>query len=379
MEEDMLLDMAKQKVCEDMSSVKKVYEEVLQELPSTSSSARSYNSVKDILYRHRKKFLQVKKTEFSKSSEVTVPEFVKKDFLIAEFELKDDKILVFSSQFSKRNMKTYAGQDKVFFGDGTFKCVPKPYYQLFSIHVDIDSTEDTTNIIPVLYALLPNKRETTYMALFTIIRDVLGVYINNFKCDYELGLMNAFRSVYPNAIVTGCFYHYKKAVWKKAKDIGLTKCKEGQDITRMTANLALLPSSYIQDGWTAIVQRSTNFAEMEAFTSYFRKQWLKNTHLVSCAYEKHRTNNSLEAWHRRLNVRMQHKSTLLLFLFNLRKEAQIQDKRSQNALFEGNRKRNTILFNRKYKTELGKVETQEITPIVFLKNVSALQLKYKKK
>lgn len=61
-------------------------------------------------------------------------------------------------------------QIKGFFGNGTFKRVPKPYYQLLSIQVDVDSTEETTNIFPVLYALLPNKRETSYIALFTLIR-----------------------------------------------------------------------------------------------------------------------------------------------------------------------------------------------------------------
>lgn len=380
MQEDLLLDTAKQNVCKDMSSVKKVYEEVVQQLPSSSTfNGRPYNSVKDVLYRHRKRFLQVQKTEFSKSSEVTVPNMIKKDFLIAEFELPtDDKMLVFSSRFSKRNMKMYADQEKVFFGDGTFKSAPRPFYQLFTIHVDIDSTEETTNIFPVLYALLPNKRETTYFALFTIIRDVLKVHIKHFKCDYELGLINAFRTVYPNAKVTGCFYHYNKSVWKKANDIGLTKSQEGRYITKITANLPLLPASYIQDGWAAIVECSTQSPEMNAFASYFCRQWLKNPLLISCAKQKHRTNNKLEAWHRRLNVRMQHNPTLLQFLFYLKKEAHFQDKKNQNSLFEpNNKKRNTILFNRKYQRELNKLETKEITLLYFLKNVSDLKRKFK--
>lgn len=109
MEEDLLRvsTTAKQKVCEYIiSSIKKIYEQTLQQLPFTSTSnGRPYNSVEDVLHRHRKSFLQVQKTEIFKSSEGTVPNIIEKDYLIAEFQIsKDGKMLIFSSHFSKRNM-----------------------------------------------------------------------------------------------------------------------------------------------------------------------------------------------------------------------------------------------------------------------------------
>ena len=45
-------------------------------------------------------------------------------------------------------------------GDGTFKCVPKIYFQLFTLHIQIQNFS-----VPRLFALLPDKKEETYNRL----------------------------------------------------------------------------------------------------------------------------------------------------------------------------------------------------------------------
>lgn len=52
--------------------------------------------------------------------------------------------------------------------DGTFKVVPHPFYQLYSIHVNPDST-----IIPVLYALLTRKSERAYVRLLDAVEQII--------------------------------------------------------------------------------------------------------------------------------------------------------------------------------------------------------------
>ena len=47
------------------------------------------------------------------------------------------------------------------FADGTFKVVPNQLFQLYTIHCEKDGF-----VIPSIYALLKNKRETTYDRLF---------------------------------------------------------------------------------------------------------------------------------------------------------------------------------------------------------------------
>ncbi len=49
--------------------------------------------------------------------------------------------------------------------DGTFKTVPRLFHQLYTLHVTLGSG-DTEETVPVIYALLPDKRKETYRDLF---------------------------------------------------------------------------------------------------------------------------------------------------------------------------------------------------------------------
>lgn len=84
---------------------------------------------------------------FDKLEDVFVPKGLGKIFLVTE-DGSTDKILIFSSTLARRTMRNYR---KVYYADGTCKCVPQPFYQLFSLHLDLNSDESDTNIIPVLY------------------------------------------------------------------------------------------------------------------------------------------------------------------------------------------------------------------------------------
>ena len=48
---------------------------------------------------------------------------------------------------------------------------------------------------------------------------------NNIKfiCDFEKSLIKAVNLEFPKSKTNGCFFHYVKALWKKAKILGLTK------------------------------------------------------------------------------------------------------------------------------------------------------------
>lgn len=172
---------------------------------------------------------------------------------------------MFCPKINIKLIQYYAGRNKHFFGDGTFKRVPQPFFQLFTIHVDTGSSEIATNIVPAMFALLPNKTQRTYEALFKLVRDVLGINIRLYKCDYELGQINAFKTVFGQSTVTGCYYHFNKTIWKNAEDCGMTTTSEKKNIVRMTANLPLLSASLICNGWQAIVINGPACDEFEKF------------------------------------------------------------------------------------------------------------------
>lgn len=196
------------------------------------------------------------------------------------------------------------------------------------------------------------------------------------KCDYEIALINGIKEAFPNTQITGCYYHLNKAVWKKASTLGLPENRECRNIVRICSNLPLLPSPYITECWTSIVENATKSEEMVAFLNYFKRQWLQSlADIINCPSNYNfRTNNALEGWHRRLNTNIKSKPTLLLFLKALRKEALWQDRKYKNMLFEGSKRRKIdIMFNAKYKREMQKLEGQKVSAFEFLINLGHIK------
>jgi hypothetical protein len=102
------------------------------------------------------------------------------------------------------------------FIDGTFKCVPKPFSQLLIVMVR-DAALD--HYIPVFYVLVQRKTQWTYWnALNEIIVSLGGkISVSQVHCDFEKGLINAIREIFPEARVVGCLFHWKQALLRKMK------------------------------------------------------------------------------------------------------------------------------------------------------------------
>ena len=81
------------------------------------------------------------------------------------------------------------GNQKVFI-NGTFKIVPKPFYQCLIVMV-FDNQTDV--YVSVFYILLTSKTEKII-------------------CDFEKGLHNANLEAFPKAIINGCLFHWKQAI-----------------------------------------------------------------------------------------------------------------------------------------------------------------------
>ena len=85
------------------------------------------------------------------------------------------------------------------FVDGTFKISPLMFMQVFAINV-----KHFGRIFPVIYALLPNKRGTTYMEFFTRVKNLNpAIKPNCISCGYEVGIHNAVREVFEDVEMRG--------------------------------------------------------------------------------------------------------------------------------------------------------------------------------
>lgn len=76
--------------------------------------------------------------------------------------------------------------------DGTFKTSPSLLFQLITIHAIIRGL-----CVPRLFALLPDKKEQTYVRLFTSIRNLrINCQPETCLMDFEQAMHNAFVSVF---------------------------------------------------------------------------------------------------------------------------------------------------------------------------------------
>lgn len=130
--------------------------------------------------------------------------------------------------------------------DGTLKFVIHPFVQLFSIHADIGSSTTSTNVVPLVFALLLNKKQATYEILFHMLKARFPNWCpRQFTMDFEMAIQNAAQKVLPNTLISGCYFHFLKSLWKKAKHLEL-KSRPHKRHVALCASLA--------HGWLYIME-----------------------------------------------------------------------------------------------------------------------------
>jgi len=102
------------------------------------------------------------------------------------------------------------------------KSCSKQYLQIYTIHVDIGSTSSETNVIPVIFVLLPNKTKNIYTRFFELIKEhIPNINPNIITIDFEAATIQAIKDVFPNTQISGCNYHFNQSLWRKVQNVGL--------------------------------------------------------------------------------------------------------------------------------------------------------------
>ncbi|KAF0759418.1 Uncharacterized protein FWK35_00014072, partial [Aphis craccivora] len=112
------------------------------------------------------------------------------------------------------------------FGDGTFKSVPSIFSQLYTIHCYTRSL-----VIPLVYILMTSRTKEVYAEVLRQLL-VLKPDLNpkSIKIDFEQSFVSAFKQIFPNVHISGCFFHFGQCVWRKVQSTGLQK-KYAEDST----------------------------------------------------------------------------------------------------------------------------------------------------
>jgi hypothetical protein len=128
-------------------------------------------------------------------------------FLLFIIYLGDDRILIFASNEQLGILQSAHH----FMSDGTFKIVPEVFYQLYIIHAVYRD-----HVVPVCFALLRRKDASTYERLFNEILKFAPEWTpESMMIDYEKACINAYQSVFPDALLSGCYFHLKQNLHRK--------------------------------------------------------------------------------------------------------------------------------------------------------------------
>ncbi len=251
------------------------------------------------------------------------------------YDNRDDdgapRMLVYATPHNLRLL----ARSRHWFMDGTFKIVPQHFQQLYTIHVLHDS-----QIIPCVYALLPNKTELTYRAMFQALSDAQdNLQPETVLIDYEIAALNAFGAIFPDTEVKGCLFHLTQCVHRRVQDAGLqVQYREDETLslaTRMIPAIAFVHPDDVVESFELLQDEIPE--ELQPIMDYFEDTFIGRPGrrrrrgptfppAIWNVYSRveaglPRTNNNIEGWHRRMDASAGcHHPNIWVFLDILKKE-----------------------------------------------------------
>lgn len=230
--------------------------------------------------------------------------------------------------------------------DGTFRSVPKLFSQLYTIHICHNRTT-----YPLVYILMTDRKKQSYIeVLNTLIALEPDLNPNNVTIDFEQPFILAFKEVFPNSEIKGCFFHFQQCIWRKIQENGLqNKYAVDSDFSlqiRYLSALAFVPINNVIQYFEKIIS-SYYFVENENILSklvdYFEDTWIGRPNRRKCrrlakfsiemwnCYDSvlqnlPRTNNSVEGWHHAFNTALgANHVTIWKFISFLKREQVLQE------------------------------------------------------
>ncbi|KAJ8672227.1 hypothetical protein QAD02_003486 [Eretmocerus hayati] len=200
--------------------------------------------------------------------------------------------------------------------DGTFLSRPKinGITQLFTI-----MARNYDKCFPCVWFLMSSRTAHAYQSCLKSMKNEIWPKLKPKEviADFEEAMEIAWGNIYPEAKLTGCYFHFTQAILRNAIAKGAATRRNLKDnpqrhlIIRMVMALALLPSDTIVKTYEAIKKLAQKKfgTYFNAFFTYFEEYWIKRRGVERfCVYGKlDRTNNEQESMHRVLNFLFKHR------------------------------------------------------------------------
>ena len=236
-------------------------------------------------------------------------------FLLFCVRVKDKPIYGFASPFMLEKVR-----DCEIVGiDGTFHAAPSNSYQ---VCVFMGMTHIMN--LPLLYIILPNKKEKSYICAFEAYLSALnscGIsFLNDTKfiCDFEVGEINAIKKVFltENQTIQLCYFHFTKSIYERIE--------YDPFIYDLFNVIKLLPFIDIKTTkkFISFISTLKISEKVEKFISYFVDTYsnrfkIEDWNVTSKKFPNRATNNVNERFNKTLNSKIGKSPTILNFLVEL--------------------------------------------------------------
>lgn len=161
-----------------------------------------------------------------------------------------DRFIIFGTQ---RGLQLLA-QAIYWCADGTYKTVPSLFNQLYTLFGMYLKT-----LVPALFILATRHTEACYIRILLQIMVLCPTASpTRITTDFEIGAINAFSAVFPQAESHGCNFHFKQIINGKIKNAGLQALYNNDPEfalhAKMIGALAFVPVQYVIDAYQCVAE-----------------------------------------------------------------------------------------------------------------------------
>lgn len=188
--------------------------------------------------------------------------------------------------------------------------------------------------MPGLYALLPDKTQTTYNNLFSVIHKLaddrnLRFNPRRMTVDFEMAMINSIEVMLPETEISTCLFHFTQSIFRNLTNHGLRDAylndEAFKSCVRKMMALSLLPITEIVNQFHQIVSQLRDVFDderVDVFVDYMWNTYVKDDSMYDkelwCQHgNSDRTTNVAEGWNNSINYQLTSNHPNVHVLINL--------------------------------------------------------------
>lgn len=351
------IDQVKEMAKTSDSPPSKIIAQAVRNLPdSVSINLPNNSALRQVVHRARTKSSSIPPLPRDLAS-LQIPDPYDKTSANDKFLYYDNnserRILMFTTL---RNLNDLASNSE-WACDGTFKCVPLLFEQLWTLHCKIEDRFE-----PKVFVLMSDRRRTSYTAVLTQLASLASLTPTSIMSDFEQAQMDSFPTVFSQIRNKGCYFHFKQAFLrfvKSNKDLYQlyrdTDEPNFQVYIQLFATLAFVPLPDVVNAYNELIGSKfimDNLIAFQSLLSYFERTWIgaphstrgngyrrpalysldRWNHYDSIINDEHKTNNHIEGWNRSFSDGMPgDHPNIWNFINHLKDEQQLMDQAANTS------------------------------------------------